>query len=279
NNFHTVVIGQTTNSLDWNNVEGATNYILERKNSTGNFDIIYQNSTTSKFSDTGLTADTEYEYRLQAITSDGSTAYAYLTVKTANTTDSKGNAIADIPVFSEPTIDNVNNTVTLTWTNLGADYSYYLYKAGKPTTVTEDNYTFSASNEVEGYVLMAYNLTTGATSAITTTVVYSSTAKPIEITGYEITHDGNIALQWQAESGFSYFVYRDGKVISGTSAITADSNANNGIITWTDTQTKDDNNYMLFASYDTNFSKQTFSNLYNAKKPSSALPAALPLNF
>lgn len=59
----------------WNAVTGATSYTLQRRTVGGTFSTIYTGSTAS-YDDTGLSAGTEYHYRVRATTADGATAYA-----------------------------------------------------------------------------------------------------------------------------------------------------------------------------------------------------------
>lgn len=59
----------------WSTVTGATSYTLQRRTVGGTFGTIYTGSTAS-YDDTGLSAGTEYHYRVRATTADGDTAYA-----------------------------------------------------------------------------------------------------------------------------------------------------------------------------------------------------------
>ncbi|MDR2438088.1 MAG: fibronectin type III domain-containing protein, partial [Planctomycetaceae bacterium] len=264
---------QTTLSLDWNNVDGATGYILERKNSSGNWQQIYS-GTSSKFIDTGLTANTQYEYRVKAASDSGDSKYTTLTVRTTATTDSNGNTIVDTPVFLTTTTSD--GCVILTWTKLGSDYEYILYKAGRvvvnngSTSYTD---TSPSGSGVEGYVLKSYYTLTAQTSAVSTTTVVYTTAKPLEITGYEVSADSKIKLFWDTEPGFYYYIYRSGKNISGTI-----SNDSGQSASWTDNAPLATNDYMLYAVYslDSNPSQQqiTFSNIYSVKKPTQSAATA-----
>jgi uncharacterized lipoprotein NlpE involved in copper resistance len=281
-NFHSSLTAQTTLSLDWNNVVGATSYILERKNSSGIFEKIYEGAD-SKFIDTKLTADTQYEYRVKATTdNNGESNFTTLTTQTSAKLDENGKSIVDIPVFLSSKI-NSDGSVTLTWTDLGSDYSYILYKAGRVVVNggLDNSYTDTspANNGIEGYILRSYYRPTGKTSAVTTTVVYSSSVKSVEITGYETSSDGQITLLWDAEAGVTYYIFRAGKNISGQ--ILGDSSSN-GIASWTDSEPQDNNDYMLYASYplpdQIGKYKTTFSNIYNVKKIISPQASALPIN-
>jgi hypothetical protein len=185
--------------------------------------------------------------------------------------DSTGKAIVDTPVFLEPT--QSNESVTLTWTNLGSDYTYILYKAGR--VVVNDARTSYTDNSpsgsgVEGYILKSYHRPTGKTSVVPTTTVVYTTAKATEITGYEISANNKITLFWDAEPGVFYYIYRSGKNISGQ-AITITSGQS---ASWTDDNPLPTNDYMLYAQYrpDPNSPKfqTTFSNIYSLKKPTQS---------
>jgi hypothetical protein len=269
-NLRAVIVAQTTLSLDWNNVDSATGYILERKNNSGDFVQIYD-GTSSKFVDTiELTVDTQYEYRVKATSTSGNSEYTTLITKTAAKTDSNGEAIVDTPVFLAPT-ENNDNSITITWTNLGSDYIYTLYKAGRIVVSNDNSSNFTDNtpslNGVEGYVLMARNTVTGGRSVQATSVVWT-TAKPLEITGYEVVDNTKIMLQWDVDSEVKYYsIFRKGINISGRL-----TDFDSGIASWIDNNPLEDNDYMLFASYeDQNGNRtSTFSNLYSLKKPTQS---------
>ncbi|MDR1269477.1 MAG: hypothetical protein LBK82_08130 [Planctomycetaceae bacterium] len=271
-NFRAVTTAQTTISLDWNNVSGATGYILQRKNSSGVFETIYT-GTESKFVDSQLTSDTPYEYRVTAI-GDENYGYTTLTVKTAAKTNNGGEPIVDTPIFvTEPVYDNTENKVTLEWTNLGDEYTYVLYKAGRVVIDFGANSSYvdtqlSASG-VEGYALLAYHKTTYQLSNVTMSVVHT-TAKPLEITGNEASADGKFTLLWDAEPGITYSIFRAGRNISGDLTF-----SNDNIGRWTDNNPLANNDYMLVAVYqDGQTYRATFSNIYNLKKPLQSQVAA-----
>jgi hypothetical protein len=276
-NLRYVAVAQTTIFLDWNNVNGATGYILQRKNSSGIFETIYA-GTESRFVDSQLTANTQYEYRVTATGNEGNSGYTALTAKTAAKTDNNGKVIVDTPMFvMEPVYNNIGNSVTLEWTNLGNEYTYVLYKAGRVVVNFGNDNSYIDTNPsasgVEGYALMAYHKATQQLSSVTMSVVHT-TAKPVEITGYEVSSDGKIKLLWEAEPGVSYNIFRAGKNISGNLTFN-----NDNIGSWTDNNPLVNNDYMLVAVYqDGQTYRATFSNIYNLKKPLQSQSANAALN-
>jgi hypothetical protein len=214
-------------------------------------------------------AETEYEYRVQAIGS-GVSPYATLTVTTAATINSNNDPIADTPIFTEPVFDEEENSVTLKWTNLGAGYTYILLKAGNmiedfDPSSSEYVDAHPAAAGFEGYGLVAYHAQSYSSPLIT--VVYT-TAKPLEITGHEVfeTPQGTqFTLLWKAETGLTYNIYRKGEQISEALSFS------DTIGSWTDENPDEGKNeYRLVAFYydpEVDYQRPTFSNPYELNKP------------
>jgi hypothetical protein len=263
-NFRTSVVAQTTLRLDWNSVEGADRYLLQRKISSGNtgsddFETIYI-GTESIFTDSQLTPNTQYEYRVKATSTHGNSDYTTLTAQTVAVTDNNG---VDTPMFLSTEEHDLGN-VTLEWTDLGENYTYVLYKAGRVVVNfdTDNSYTDNnpSASGVEGYALIAYHKPTGQLSSITMSVVHT-TAKPVVITGYEVTPEGKFTLLWDAEPGISYNIFRSGRNLSGQLVFN-----NNNTGQWTDDNPLNNNDYMLVAIYQEGQTyRATFSNIFNLK--------------
>jgi chitodextrinase len=272
-NFYSTTVAQTTISLDWNNVDGATEYILQRKSGNGVFETIVT-VTESKFIDSGLTANTQYEYRVQASGAGGHSAYAVLSEKTTAKTDHNGTVIVDTPMFvTEPAYNSAENNITIEWTNLGDEYTYVLYKTGRVVAnFSSDNSYIDANpsvSGVEGYALLAFHKITQQLSNVTMSVVHT-TAKPLEITGHDSLPDGKFRLLWTAEQGVSYNIFRAGRNLSGQ--LTFDNN----IGFWQDDNPLSNNDYMLVAVYqDGQTYRTTFSNIYNLKKTTQSQSAVV----
>ena len=65
------VTSATTINFVWNTVTGAATYLLEKSIDTGTHWTTAVSQTSTTFTDTGLTADTTYEYRLSAVDATG----------------------------------------------------------------------------------------------------------------------------------------------------------------------------------------------------------------
>jgi titin len=68
------VTSATTINFVWNTVTGAATYLLEKSIDAGTHWTTAVSQTSTTFTDTGLTADTSYEYRLSAIDATGASA-------------------------------------------------------------------------------------------------------------------------------------------------------------------------------------------------------------
>jgi hypothetical protein len=264
-NLRVTLSAKTTLSLDWNDVDGATGYVLQRKTGSGEF-VTVATVTDSKYVNTGLTAGTTYQYRVQAVGSAFSDAITVTTLANDPT-------VTDVPAITNTTVNSQTNAVTLAWSDLGNDYTYVLYKAGRVVVDFSSDNSYTDTNPpnsgVEGYALLAYNKKTSKLSSVTMSVVWT-TAKPLEITGHEVSPDGKITLLWDAEQGVIYNIFRAGRNISGQ--ITFSGSAG----TWTDNNPQANNDYMLVATYnDGTTYRATFSNIYTLKKPTSSQAAAL----
>jgi hypothetical protein len=97
-------ITQTTATLGWTAVSGATSYNLQWKVSTSGTWTTVSNLTGTSYNLTGLTASTTYNYQVQAVCSGGNSAYSTAASFTTLATSGGGGNCADA---NEP-----NNTRT-----------------------------------------------------------------------------------------------------------------------------------------------------------------------
>jgi hypothetical protein len=98
-------ITQTTATLGWTAVSGATSYNLQWKVSTSGTWTTVSNLTGTSYNLTGLTASTTYNYQVQAICSGGNSAYSTAASFTTLATSGGGGNCADA---NEP--NNTRNT-------------------------------------------------------------------------------------------------------------------------------------------------------------------------
>jgi fibronectin type 3 domain-containing protein len=265
-NLRSVQTAQTVISLQWNKVEGATEYVLQRKGpGDSSFTTIYTGAN-AKFIDQKLTAGTTYQYQVQAI---GSAFSSAVSISTANA-QIDGKTVIDTPTILETKMETNGRTI-ISWTDLGKDYVYTVLKAGRIVVSFGDAASYVDTNPptsgVEGYAIMAYNTVLRQYSNLVTTVAWTS-APPLEITGHEELPDGKIKLTWDAEPGMFYSVFRAGTNVSGPFISVDDFT----VAGWIDENPKSSNDYMLVAIYhDGTSSSATFSNLYTVNKPAQTL--------
>ncbi len=259
--LRSVVTAQTAILLDWNSVSGATQYILQRKNAGGDFVTVYSGAD-SKFIDTGLTAGTSYEYRVQAV---GSPFSEIVAISTAAASTPGGQPATDSPVIMEPVVVKDSQTgeatsVTIRWTDLGSDYSYTVYKAGRIVAQSYggDSFTDNDPLPIAEYAVRAFNKVTQTSSDVAVAIVWAE-VRPVEFTGYENTPQGGIKLHWDAQPDMTYQVLRLGHILA--------SNLRAG--EWTDATPQADNAYVLVATYigDDGRMERTYSNTFTVKAP------------
>ncbi|MDR2170433.1 MAG: hypothetical protein LBP59_09860, partial [Planctomycetaceae bacterium] len=263
--------GKTAVALDWNNVAGASEYILQREISAGNWTQIYK-GLDSKFVDKNLTAGTEYSYRVQAVGSDFSDAVKVKTLATD---------VADVPIIITSEID-VDDKVKLEWTDLGSEYYYYVFRngsllsAGQQNTIYVDNKPLTGIHE---YYVYAYNENTGKWSNALPVVMVADTIKSkvdAEIFSHEISPDGKIELNWSPiNNAQQIIIFRNGVPVS-TILGSQDT-------TWTDQSPNNNKNneYVIYVGYldDFNRTNWTWSSPYVVKKATTTSPstAAIPI--
>jgi len=77
----TATPGSNRVRLNWTAASGATGYVVEYRQGTGQWQPGYSGPNTQA-TITGLTPDTEYEFRLKATNAAGDSGWATVTVKT-----------------------------------------------------------------------------------------------------------------------------------------------------------------------------------------------------
>jgi hypothetical protein len=249
-NLRSIAVAQTSISLDWNDVEGASEYILQRLDSNGNI-IETINTVHSQHVDTGLSVGTTYQYRIKTTGSDFSDI---VTVTTKSDIDDNG-TVTDSPMILSAAENNEN--VIIIWTNLGLDYRYLVYKGGQVIVNLENvtSYIDSVPDTVNTYVVYAYNDKLEKWSWANPVVV-QTTAPKIEINKHKIIN-GQIQLIWNTNPNLTnYSVYQKG--FKATEHLQTN--------TWTDPLPLTENQYQIYA-YDTTTEQWTWSNIYYIELP------------
>jgi fibronectin type 3 domain-containing protein len=143
--------------LSWDSVSGASYYYIYRAtSSTGSYTKIKTVSDV-QYTDTGLTSEKTYYYKIQAYSSAGLSNYSKVV-------SAKTEAVG-VPANLTATVLS-NSEIELTWDPLSDAASYYVYRATSATgtytkikTVTVPNYTDTGltSGKTYYYKVKAYN--------------------------------------------------------------------------------------------------------------------------
>jgi hypothetical protein len=211
----TAIPGNTTASLDWNDVGGATSYKIYQDGS------LLTTTTTKPYLVKGLTNGTVYSYQVSAV--NGSIESAKTAVVTAK---------PDNPaVPSGFTATPGNKEISLDWTLVPNATSYKIYKDGSfLTTVTTKPYLITSltNGTVYSFEITAVNAIGESEKSAPVT------ASPIDFlapTGLASNvSDSRVVLSWNSSPlATKYRLYRDGVFLSeiaGTSY--SDSSVTNG---------------------------------------------------
>jgi hypothetical protein len=203
-------IAQTSATLGWAAVSGATSYNLQWKVTTASTWTTVSNLTTTSYNLTGLTANTGYSYQVQAVCSGGSSAYS--AAATFTTLASGGGSCTDLyepnNTLASAKVIPVNTTFTsliatstdkdyyrfsntssqrnikVDLTTLPADYDVRLYRSGTQVGISQNSGTANetiilnnatVSSNYVAYVY-GYNGAFSSTSCYTFRASISSTA-------------------------------------------------------------------------------------------------------
>ena len=191
-------------TLQWNAIDGAVNYVLERvsgKDSTDIQLVVKLSGNITAFSDTTINLNTEYLYRIKAVNNLAESPFAVLKIKTIN----------DLNTLRINAEVNYYNTVTISWTSspsFVADYYILERKRGNddykqisrinlPTLRYIDS-TLQANTKYT-YRLKAYNATTQSSFVQVEIETPSLLAKPdLAIT---ILYYNSLKINWKLIAG------------------------------------------------------------------------------
>jgi len=208
-----VSAGYNSVKVTWSSVSGRTGYKLYRATSSGGTYSLVKTTTSTSYTDTGLTTGKTYYYKVRAYcTAGGTTTYGnYSSYKYAK------------PVPATPTLTAKSagyTSIKLTWTAVSGRTGYKLYRATssdgtyslvKTTTSTSYTNTGLKTGKYYYYKVRAYR-TVGST---TTYGNYSSYkyAKPVPSAPASVkaarVSSKSIKVTWGAVSGATrYQVYR-----------------------------------------------------------------------
>ncbi|HHV65407.1 MAG TPA: hypothetical protein GXX46_10105 [Peptococcaceae bacterium] len=197
-------------SLTWSAVNSANSYTIYRSTtSNGSYSVI-KTVTTNSYTDTGLTENTTYYYRVKASNSAGSSDYS----STVNATTLAGN-VPPAPQNLSVTVLN-STSISLTWSETVGATSYEIHTSSnlegtytRLVTVSSPAYTHTGlkANQTFYYKIRAIN-SNGAGSF---SEAVHATTPPSVPNGLKATADSSsqISLSWSPVDGAeTYTIFR-----------------------------------------------------------------------
>ncbi|MBR7831104.1 fibronectin type III domain-containing protein [Actinospica sp. MGRD01-02] len=197
----------TTASLSWTASSGATSYKVLRGGT------VVGTTTSTGYTDTGLTAGTSYTYTVEAVNSAGTSSASSSVTATTNAAGTAPNAPTGLTVGTVTT-----TTVPLTWTaaTTSGSYavaSYYVLRGGSIVgTTTSTSYTDTGltPGTTYSYTVEAYD-SNGDVSAASSAV--SATTKTAYTETFNVTVPVNTAA-----SGDTVYLDGDFSVLGGSAS-------------------------------------------------------------
>ncbi|TGE31863.1 cell wall-binding repeat-containing protein [Desulfosporosinus sp. Sb-LF] len=171
--------------LIWDPASYTTYYDVYRSTSPNGTYTIIAVPTTPNYTDSNLSLNTTYYYKVQAVNSSGSSSFS----STVYATTANSNGALPAPTTLTTTVAN-SNQMYLTWNPVSSAAYYYVYRATSPSnaytniaTITTTNYTdFNLSqNTTYYYKVQAVNssgLSSFSSIAYATTANTDNTAPP-----------------------------------------------------------------------------------------------------
>ncbi|MBB6678892.1 fibronectin type III domain-containing protein [Cohnella lubricantis] len=219
-------------SLSWDPVEGAASYNIYRSTASGSGYAFVANSASTSFTDTGLSSDTSYYYRI-AFLYGGLTESQWSAELSART-----DAAPPAAPMGLTAVAVNSSTVRLTWSAADKATGYRVYRAPASSDVFGKVYEGTALSFLDTgltpdtaykYQITAYNATgeSEASSVQATTFQYDA---PRNFKAAEKT-DTSVTLSWDAIAGENV-IYRISRAASSAGAYTQ-------IYTGTDTEYTD----------------------------------------
>lgn len=214
-NLSAKVVSSSEIDLEWDSVSTATSYtVYKAKSSSGTYSDIATLETTS-YSDTDLTDDTTYYYRVKATNSSGTTSSFSSTVH-ATTEESYA---LPAPTELSATAEG-SDEIDLEWDSVDEATSYVVYRATSSSskynqiaTTKTTNYSDTDLLDDTTYYYKVKAKNSSGTSAFSpedhaTTEESDTLSAPKNLTA-EVINSSRIDLEWRSVSAAtSYYVYR-----------------------------------------------------------------------
>lgn len=263
----------TTTQIDlsWNSAAGATSYVLYRDTNSG-FTATTTVTTTAltSYSDTGLTASTQYYYKVVAVNVAGTSTLSSavnattLSAGTAPTAPS-GAALSSITTssmaMSWTDASNDEDGFVVEYTN---DDASWVQGTTVAANVTSTSFASMAPNKFFRFRVAAYN-TFGTSTFSTTTGEYTDPVVP-GTPAFSSVSTSSLTVSWADNSNYSGTVY----YVNYTGGFTTTTNTSTSIISLTP------NTEYQFAVRAQYLSSSALYTAYSASSTTSTL--ALPNN-
>lgn len=218
--------GNAQVALAWTASAGATSYIVKRGASSGGPFTQVATSTTTSYTNTGLTNGTAYFYVVLAVNSAGQSAASAVASATPAAPVTKPAAPAGL------TAKSGNAEVTLAWTASTGASSYIVTRAAAAAgpytqigTSVSTSYTATGLTNGTAYyfeVLAVNTAGSSAPSADATATPSAAVTAPAAPSGLTAT-DGNaqVSLSWTASSGATSYHVKRATVSGGPYTVVA----------------------------------------------------------
>ena len=212
-NLSAKVVSTSEIDLEWDSVSVATSYDVYRKSSSGSYSNIATVETTS-YSDTDLSDDTTYYYKVKAVNSSGTSSYS----STVHATTDESYALP-APTELSATADG-SEEIDLEWDSVDEATSYVIYRATSSSstytqiaTAKTTNYTNTDLPDDTTYYYKVKAKNSSGTSAFSpaahATTEESDTLSAPKSLNAEVVSSSRIDLEWHSVSvATSYYVYK-----------------------------------------------------------------------
>jgi fibronectin type 3 domain-containing protein len=216
----TATVGSSSSiTVSWSSVSGATSYKVYRATSASDSYTYIEDSTSTSYTDAGLSANTTYYYKVSASNGYGESAQSSSTY--ATTSGSSSGSAPSAPTGITATAAS-SSSITVSWSSVSGATSYKVYRA----TSVSDSYTYIedststsytdaglSANTTYYYKVSAsngYGESAQSSSTSATTSGSSSGSAPSAPTGVTATRlsANSVLVTWNVVSGATgYEVY------------------------------------------------------------------------
>lgn len=175
-------------NLTWKSVSDATKYVIERKDSAKNFEVIVSLDSSSKsYLDTNLTANTLYTYRIQALNESISSDYTVAEIQTP--------AMLGTPNLQASAISH--ESIQIQWTAISLATHYVLERkliSDKDFQKLFDSDKLLTFTDVKLLANQSYTYRLKASNSLSESSFVSIEAKTLSILGTESEANSSVSI-------------------------------------------------------------------------------------